>query len=129
MPKPGDLVVNENGGAQSALHGAPHLIPAEALLRLNDVVGVGAQRYAANNWRRIPYEEHISHALEHLFLLMNGTADGEDHLGHALCRLAFAVATEPEKPFDFKEYRPIKTEPPKPFCCVQHNEIPGRCIK
>ena len=99
MPKPGDTIVNAAGGAQSALHGAPHLIPAEALLRLNAVVAFGARKYAANNWRHIPYEEHISHALEHLFLLLDGD-ESDDHLGHALCRLAFAVATE--QPFDFK---------------------------
>ena len=110
MAEPGELVVNEAGGAQSALYGAPHLIPAEALLRLNEVVGYGAKKYAANNWRRIPYEEHISHALEHLFLLMNGD-QSDDHLGHALCRLAFAVAMESDGGYDFKAYRPLNETP------------------
>lgn len=109
--KPGDLIVNENGGAQSAIHGAPHLIPAEALLRLNEVVGYGAKRYAANNWRKIPFEEHISHALEHLFLMMNGDTS-DDHLGHALTRLAFAAATEPADGFDFKAWRPLSDAKP-----------------
>lgn len=109
MSKPGEIVVNEHGGAQSKLHGSPRLIPPEALLRLNEVVGYGALRYAENNWRRIPFEEHLSHALEHLFLLMNGDAS-DDHLGHALTRLAFAVAMEPPEPFDFKEWRPLRQE-------------------
>ena len=109
MPKPGDTIVNAAGGAQSMLHGAPHLIPAEALLRLNQVVGYGARKYAPNNWRKIPYEEHISHALEHLFLLLDGDLN-DDHLGHALCRLAFAVATE--GPFDFKSGQAGANIPP-----------------
>ena len=104
--QPGEIIVNENGGAQSAIHGAPHLIPAEALLRLNRVVGDGSKTYAPNNWRRIPFEQHISHALEHLFLMMDGD-DTDDHLGHALTRLAFAVAMEPEAKFDFKAYVPL----------------------
>lgn len=107
--KPGEIVVNEQGGAQSKLHGSPRLIPPEALLRLNAVVGEGAVKYAENNWRRIPFEEHISHALEHLFLYMDGQRD-EDHIGHALCRLAFAAATEPAEGFDFKEWRPLKAQ-------------------
>lgn len=106
----GDLVVNEHGGAQSQLEGAPYLIPAEALLRLSEVVSLGAKRYAQNNWRRIPFEDHISHALEHIFLLMNGDTN-DDHLGHALCRLAFAVATEPPEGYDFKCWRALPEKP------------------
>ena len=108
-PKPGELVVNAAGGRQSALHGAPHLIPAEALLRLNAVVAHGAQRYAPNNWRHIAFEDHLSHALEHLFLLLDGD-ESDDHLGHALCRLAFAVATE--KHVDFKSGQAGANIPP-----------------
>lgn len=108
MPKPkaGDLIVNEHGAAQSALHGCPKLIPGEALLRLSAVCAEGAGRYAENNWRRIPFEDHLSHALEHLFLYMNGDRD-EDHIGHALCRLAFAAATEGPEGHDFKAWRPL----------------------
>ena len=106
----GDLVVNKDGGAQSAIHGAPHLLPAEALLRFSQVCAIGASTYAANNWRRIPFEDHVSHALEHLFLLMDGDTS-DDHLGHALTRLGFAVATEPEAGFDFKAWRPLPDPP------------------
>ena len=105
--KPGDLVVNASGGAQSALHGNPKLIPAEALLRLSHVCAEGAGRYAENNWRRISFEDHLSHALEHVFLYMNGDRS-EDHVGHALTRLAFAAAMEPSEGYDFKAWRPLK---------------------
>jgi hypothetical protein len=102
--------VNEHGAAQSALKRVPRLVPAEAILRLAEVVGFGAAKYAENNWRKIPYEDHINHALEHLFLLMNDDKS-DDHLGHALCRLAFAVATEKE--YSFKEFRPLADKAPK----------------
>lgn len=104
--KPGEIVLNESGGAQSALHGDPKLIPAEALLRLSQVCAEGSTRYAANNWRRIPFEDHLSHALEHLFFAMNGDRS-EDHVGHALTRLAFAVAMESPGGYDFKAWRPL----------------------
>jgi hypothetical protein len=99
------IVVNEKGAAQSLLTRRPRLVPSEALLRLSEVVGIGARKYAENNWRGIPYEDHLEHALEHLMLLMDGDKN-DDHLGHALCRLAFAVATEAE--YDFKKWRPLK---------------------
>jgi hypothetical protein len=102
----GETIVNEQGGAQSALHGDPQLIPAEALLRLSQVCAEGALKYARNNWRRISFEDHLSHALEHVFLYMNGDRS-EDHMGHALTRLAFAVAMEPNEGFDFKMWRPL----------------------
>src|SRR5271165_515853 len=103
-----EIVVNEQGGAQSKLEGCPKLIPPEALLSLSMVVGQGAERYAVNNWRRIPMEDHVSHALEHLFLHMNGDKD-DDHLDHALCRLAMAVAMR-DTEFDYKKYRPLPSK-------------------
>ena len=98
--------VNEAGGAQSKLPIRPRLIPPEALIRLGEVVAFGAGKYAENNWRRIPYEDHIDHALYHLFSLIDGDTT-DDHLGHALTRLAFAVAMESTMPFDFKQYRDL----------------------
>jgi hypothetical protein len=116
MSKDAEIVVNEHGGAQSKLNGSPRLIPPEALLSLSYVVGMGAGRYAENNWRRIPMADHVSHALEHLFLHMNGDKD-DDHLDHALCRLAMAVAMR-DTEFDYKTYRPlpeVEPWPPKLF--------------
>jgi hypothetical protein len=116
--------VNAAGGAQSKLPIRPRLIPPEALIRLGEVVAFGAGKYAENNWRRIPYQDHIDHALYHLFSLLDGDTT-DDHLGHALTRLAFAVAMEPASyefgrivgsqqivegvtlPFDFKQYRDL----------------------
>lgn len=46
-----------------------------------------------SNWRRIPCEVHLNHALFHVNAWQRGVV-GEDHLGHALVRLMMAVETE-----------------------------------
>jgi hypothetical protein len=93
LGKDAEITTNEQGGKQSKTVGRFELTPGEAWIRLAQVVEYGAERYAPNNWRLIPYESHINHALQHLAaLLADDTSD--DHLGHALCRLAFAVAVE-----------------------------------
>ena len=103
-----EIDINEHGGAQSKIDGRYDMIPGEALTTLAQVFGLGATRYARNNWRRIPFEDHINHALNHLSLLLSDASDkDEDHLAHALCRLAMAVAKrDPEAPFSFKEVGP-----------------------
>lgn len=73
------------------------------LTRIAKVLQVGASRYSANNWRLIPQEEHINHALIHIIAeLMGDTQD--DHLDHALCRLMMAYATEVSDGFDYCTY-------------------------
>lgn len=77
----------------------------KALTRIAKVLQVGADRYEPNNWRLIPQESHINHALIHLVAhLMGDTQD--DHLDHALCRLMMAYATEKSEGFDYNRYVP-----------------------
>ena len=77
----------------------------KALVRIAKVLQYGADRYEANNWRLIPQESHINHALIHLIAhLMGDTQD--DHLDHALCRLMMAYATEKSEGFDYSKYIP-----------------------
>lgn len=77
----------------------------KALTRIAKVLQVGADRYEPNNWRLIPQESHINHALIHLIAhLMGDTQD--DHLDHALCRLMMAYATEKSEGFDYNRYVP-----------------------
>jgi|SRR5271166_1803048 len=95
----GKTTINKSGGAQTEVDGRYDLVPGSAISRIAEVAGAGARKYAANNWRLIPYEEHINHALMHLAALLEDDTQ-DDHLGHALCRLAFAVAVEtPEHRF------------------------------
>ena len=89
--------VTENGGVHAHVEGRYDLIPAEALRTLAIVMEEGVRNGKEDgNWRMIPCHIHINHALSHLVAVMMGEAD-EDHLGHALTRLAFAVAVRKEK--------------------------------
>lgn len=102
---------NERGGRQSRVPFRLDLLPAEAMLRLGQVLKRGSA-YGKNNWRLIPAQDHINHALTHILahqLLVDQRKhkselaellevfeleEDEDHLGHALCRLAFAMEAD-----------------------------------
>lgn len=73
------------------------------ILVIGKVLQYGVGRYEANNWRLIPQEEHINHALIHyLAYLMGDTQD--DHVDHCMCRLMMAYATERSEGFSYTEY-------------------------
>lgn len=74
-----------------------------AIVEIAKVLQEGATKYEANNWRLIPQEEHINHALIHyLAYLMGDTQD--EHLAHCMCRLMMAFATKKSKGFDYTTY-------------------------
>lgn len=75
----------------------------QRLLRIAKVLEIGASRYAVNNWRLIPEEEHLNHALIHIVAHIAGDTQDE-HLDHALCRLMMACATEKSEGFSYGEY-------------------------
>lgn len=71
-----DNIIDENG----------------AIVDIAKVLQEGAKKYQPNNWRLIPQEEHLNHALIHyIAYLMGDTQD--DHLDHCMCRLMMAFAT------------------------------------
>jgi hypothetical protein len=84
------ITENESGGQQSAIEGRFDLIPPVAMFELAKIMEHGARRYAPNNWRKIPIDDHVNHALSHLFAYLAGDRQ-DDHLGHALARMAMAV--------------------------------------
>jgi len=89
--------VTENGGVHAHVEGRYDLIPPEALRTIAAVMEEGVRNGREDgNWRMIPCHIHINHALSHLVAVMMGEVN-EDHLGHALTRLAFAVAVRKEK--------------------------------
>ena len=75
----------------------------QQVVRIAKVLQYGASRYKANNWRLIPQEEHINHALIHIIAHLAGDRQ-DDHLDHALCRLMMAYATEPSEKFAYGAY-------------------------
>lgn len=72
----------------------------EAIISIAKVLQYGASRYKANNWRLIPQEEHINHALIHIIAHLAGDTQDE-HIDHALCRLMMAYATKKSEDFDY----------------------------
>lgn len=84
---------NENGGKQSATPYAFHLIDPLAMFKLAEVFAYGATRYKRDNWRYLEVEEHLNHALQHIFAYMAGDTQDE-HLEHAMWRLHAAVAVK-----------------------------------
>ena len=75
----------------------------QQVTRIAKVLQYGASRYAPNNWRLIPQEEHINHALIHIIAHLAGDTQDE-HLDHALCRLMMAYATEKSEDFDYGSF-------------------------
>ena len=73
------------------------------MINIAKVLQYGADRYAPNNWRLIPQEEHINHALIHLMAAVIGDKQ-DDHIDHAMCRLMMAYATKPSEKFAYGAY-------------------------
>ena len=72
-------------------------------IRLAKTLQEGAEKYEPNNWRLIPQEEHINHALIHLIAHLEGDRQ-DNHIDHALARLMMAYATKRSEGFEYRYY-------------------------
>lgn len=91
------VVTNEAGGQQSDTGYRLDLLDPKALFRLGAILKEGMEKgYEKGNWMKIPCDDHINHALGHIMVWMDGDRR-EDHLGHAFCRLMFAIRTSIEE--------------------------------
>ena len=79
-------------GLQSEVLYRFDLIDPQVLFRVAAVLHGGAEKYGAGNWRKIPAEQHINHAMSHLYAYLAGDRS-DDHLTNAVCRTIFANAT------------------------------------
>lgn len=84
-----------------------HGTRSEKLIQIAKVLQEGAEKYSPNNWRLIPQEDHLNHAIAHLVALEAGD-NQDDHWGHFLTRIMMVYATEPSKGFSYTRY--IKDE-------------------
>lgn len=80
---------NAKGGKQSHIGSALTQFPARVLLAVGRVFYTGRANYGDENWQLIGVEEHIDHALRHVYLFLAHRRPGD--LVHAICRLAFAA--------------------------------------
>jgi hypothetical protein len=67
-----------------------HNIPANAMLEVAAVIKSGGEKYGNYNYLYISQDEHINHAIAHLYLFLSGDRT-EEHLVHATCRAMFAA--------------------------------------
>jgi hypothetical protein len=75
----------------------------EQIIKIAKVLQYGADRYEPNNWRLIPQEEHINHALIHILAHIAGDTQ-DNHIDHALCRLMMVYSTKKSEGFDYSNY-------------------------
>lgn len=91
--KDAPVVTNEKGGKQSDTKYRADLLPPIALLQIARVLKEGADKYGAENWRKISQADNLNHALIHILAYLAGNRE-DDHLQHAGCRILFALETE-----------------------------------
>lgn len=65
--------------------------------------GNNGKGYQTNNWRLIPREEHLNHAMNHMFAIIMGDTQ-DDHRSAVICRLHMALATKESRDFRYQEY-------------------------
>ena len=79
------------------------LIDRAAMEELAHVLGFGANKYAAHNWRKgINYSRLVGAALRHIHAFNDGEdkdpESGYSHIGHAMCCLMFLMGTIKHNP-------------------------------
>jgi hypothetical protein len=66
------------------------LIPPKSILEVSRILAEGSMRYGLNHWQSYDAEDHLNHALNHIYQWLNGDRS-ENHLGNASCRMLFAL--------------------------------------
>jgi len=86
---------NDKGGKQSDIPGRFDLVPPIAIVLAAKVLAEGAEKYGVDNWKLILAEDHINHAIRHLYLWLDEKDSplSLNHLTHAMVRVMFAVHT------------------------------------
>lgn len=94
--KDAPAVFNSKGGGQSHIPVRFDLIDGNALFAMAAVLDEGANKYGANNWRKIEVESHLNHLIMHAYAYLAGDRSDE-HLSHIMCRAMFAQGVHIEE--------------------------------
>lgn len=82
------------GAKSSKLDVRYDLIPIQGLRRVAKTCAEGAEKYGVDNWKKgIPTQVNLNHAINHIYLFLEGDTS-EDHLAHAAWRLLAAMSLE-----------------------------------
>ena len=79
-----------------------NLLPPKAIMEVAKVLTFGAEKYDAENWRKLDdlQNRYTAGALRHIFAHMDGEKDDPEsnisHLAHALCCLLYKLEIELE---------------------------------
>ena len=79
-----------------------NLLPPKAIVEISKVLTFGAEKYDAENWRKLDdlQNRYTAGALRHIFAHMDGEQldpeTGLSHMAHALCCLLFKLEIELE---------------------------------
>lgn len=67
------------------------LVDPIAMTNLGRTLEQGLKKYPNQDWKKQSKEEHLNHALVHIYSWFNNKED-MIHLHHAFCRLMFSVS-------------------------------------
>ena len=104
-----------------------NLLPPKAIMEVAKVLTFGAEKYDAENWRKLDdlQNRYTAGALRHIFAHMDGEKDDPEsnisHLAHALCCLLFKLEIELENA-QIKEEEPREVDTAKHTACDQSFE-------
>ena len=90
-----EVEVTPQGGKHTRINRAFHHLDPELMLSLARVWYTGGQKYGRNNWKQISTEDHLNHALAHVYEFMADPED-TDALEHAISRLMMAWSVNNE---------------------------------
>lgn len=115
MASEGQTVTNEQGGKQAFTEADFSQVPPFALRLLAQCCGFGSRKYGPGNWKKIPIESQIAHAMNHLNEFRLGDRS-EPHLVNAAVRVMFALELAVEQGAQEARYlhpdmtRPVTSE-------------------
>jgi hypothetical protein len=87
------MVNPETGAVQAKVAHRVDLIDPATVLDMAEILGEGVRSHGLWNWRLIPIDEQLNHAMIHILAWLAGDRS-DNHLGHAMCRVMFARSLE-----------------------------------